>query len=141
VNDDARIPKRSPIVERLLKKGSNETEDVTALVGFVGPGNDGDVRLYPDVDFQRWMDIPPAAIVASSPLDDDDIGIQGSRRTVVWVKQETMDAPVFKEDSLLDFQNDFAGSWLSTWPLLPKTRYVAAQVLGLVPRLPEMPEQ
>ena len=141
MNDDARIPKPTPIVERLLKEGSNETEDVTALVGFVGPGRDGDVRLYPDLDFQRWMDIPPEDIVASSPLDADDMGLQGNRRTVVWVKHDAMFAPVFKEDSFLDFQDDFAGSWLSTWPLLPETRYVAAQVLGLVPRLPEMPEQ
>jgi hypothetical protein len=133
VSDDDRIPPISPIVERLLKNGSNETEDVMALVGFVGPGRGGDVRLYPDIDFQRWMDIPPGDIVDSSPLDADHTGLAG--RTVVWVRQETMFQPVFKQDSFLDFEADFAGSWMSTWPLIPSTRYVAAQILDLLPRL------
>jgi hypothetical protein len=140
VNDESAIPEPSPIVEQLRKKDSDtETEDVLALVGYVGRGRGGDVRLYPDIDLQRWMDIPPEDIVGSAPLEADQTGLPP--RTVVWVRHETMYAPVFKEDSLQDFANDFAGSWLSTWPLIPQTRYVAAQVLGLVPRIPESPEQ
>ena len=53
------VPDPSPIVEALLKEGSpDETQDVTPLIGFVGPGRNGDIRLYPDLDFQRWMDVP-----------------------------------------------------------------------------------
>ncbi len=134
------VPDPSPIVQSLLKDGSpDETNDVMALLGFVGPGRNGDVRLYPDVDFQRWMDVPPDAIAGHHELDSDDIRLTG--RTVVWVQHDWIFEPVFKEDSLIDFQNDFTGSWMSTWPFIPKTRYVAAQVLGLVPRLPESPEQ
>jgi hypothetical protein len=133
VTDDDRIPPISSIVERLLKNGSNETEDVMALVGFVGPGRDGDVRLYPDIDFQRWMDIAPDDIVGSSPLTAFNPGRLD--RTVVWVRRDAMMGPVFKPDSLKNFEDDFAGSWMSTWPLIPETRLVAAQILDLVPHL------
>ena len=51
-----------------------------ALVGFVGPGHDGDVRLYPDIDFQRWMDFRPtrSSTVLRSPTP-------AGGRTVIWV--------------------------------------------------------
>jgi hypothetical protein len=133
VNDDKPIPKSSPIVEALLKEESIETEDVMALVGFVGPGRNGDVRLYPDIDFQRWMDIAPDEIVDHSPLTAFNPGRLD--RTVVWVRREAMMSPVFKPESLKNFKDDFAGSWMSTWPLIPQTRLLAAQLLNLVPDL------
>ena len=132
-DDNGRVPPASQAVQALLKEGSNETEAVTALVGFVGPGRGDDIRLYPDIDFQRWMDIAPDEIVRSAPLTTFNSG--RLERTVVWVKQEALMKPVFKPDSLQDFQDDFAGSWMSTWPLIPETRFVAAQILDLLPRL------
>jgi hypothetical protein len=132
VNDDGRIPQPSPIVTRLQQEGLDET-DVMALVGFVGEGRGGDVRMYSDIGLQRWMDIPEGAIFASSPIDGDRTGLPG--RSVVWVRKETMLEPVFKETSLIDFTADFEGSWMSVWPFIPDTRLLAAQILGLVPRL------
>jgi hypothetical protein len=124
----------SDIVKDLLKEGSpDETQDVTALIGFVGPGRNGDIRLYPDLDFQRWMDIPEKAIAGFSDLDSDAIQLTG--RTVVWVQHDWILEPVFKEESLVDFADDFTGSWISTWPLIPQTRLVAAELLDLTPSL------
>jgi hypothetical protein len=124
----------SDIVKDLLKEGSSdETQDVTALIGFVGPGRNGDIRLYPDLDFQRWMDIPESAIAGFSALDSDAIQLTG--RTVVWVQHDWILEPVFKQESLIDFSDDFTGSWISTWPLIPQTRLVAAELLDLTPSL------
>jgi hypothetical protein len=134
LSDRVPNPPSSRIVSRLLKDGSDtETEDVMALVGYVGPGRDGDVRLYPDLDFHRWMDFRREDIVDSSPLDAGPAGLEG--RTVVWVRRASMLDPVFKPESLEDFEDDFAGSWMSTWPLIPETRLVAAEILDLIPRL------
>jgi hypothetical protein len=134
------VPEFSPIVKALLKEGSSdETKDVVALIGFVGPGRNGDVRLFPDLEFQRWMDVPTNAIVGHHALDSDDIRLTG--RTVVWVKHEWVFEPVFKEDSLVDFADDFTGSWISTWPLIPHDRFVAAQLLDLVPSLTDRSEE
>lgn len=133
-------PPTSPLVEALLKVDEetgerlDDTEEVMALVGFVGPGRGDDVRLYPDLDFQRWMDFPPDDIVRSEPLAVDSTGVDG--RTVVWIQREKMFEPVFREDALVDFREDFAGSWMSTWPLIPRNRYVAAQMLDLLPYHP-----
>ena len=71
--------------------------DVMALVGFVGPGRDDDVRLYPDIDFQRWLDIPRDAIRHHEPLSN----FNGSRhgRMVLWVDSATMLEPMFDPDS------------------------------------------
>jgi hypothetical protein len=133
--DDRRIPPVSPIVELLLREDSAETKDVMALVGFVGPGRGSDVRLYPDIDLQRWMDIPLEAIVAHRPLDDINSSRRG--RTIVWVRRDAMFERVFKQGVLTEqaFADLFEGSWISTWPLLPETRLVAAELLDLVPHL------
>jgi hypothetical protein len=134
MNDDAHIPKPSDSVKGLLKKDSpTETADVMALVGYVGPGRNQDIRLYPDIDFQRWMDIARDEIVASSPLDAFNSG--RLERTVVWVKTQWMMDPVFKPNAFQNIQSDFVGSWMSTWPLIPGSRYVAAQILDLLPGL------
>ena len=135
VDSDPRIPPVSPIVELLLREDSPETKDVMALVGFVGPGRGSDVRLYPDIDLQRWMDIPVEAIVAHKPLEEVNTGRPG--RTIVWVHRDAMFEPVFKPAVLTEpeFADLFDSSWISTWPLLPHTRLVAAEMLDLVPHL------
>jgi hypothetical protein len=135
VNGDVSIPPSSEIVTGLLKDDPpDETKEVLALVGYVGPGRNGDVRLYSDIDVQRWMDIPQADIVGHCPLDAISSGKLG--RTVVWVRQDSMFEPVFNAQSVLQaLQSNFAGSWISTWPLIPGTRMVAAEFLDLLPRL------
>jgi hypothetical protein len=86
------------------------------------------------------MDFHPDDIVDSHPLRPDPDDSRRGRypldgRHVVWVKQGTMiGAPVFPEDALS--QGDFTfvdGKEMSTWPLIPQDRYIAAQLLDLVP--------
>lgn len=141
-------PTDAAIVDRLRKEGDPrpiETEEVIALVGFVGTGKDGDVRLFPDVGLQRWMDFRPADIVDSQPLHPDPENDRQGRsalegRHVVWVRRETMiDQPVFDPESLSQADFSFVGSEMSTWPLIPHDRYLAAQILDLVPSPSESP--
>jgi hypothetical protein len=133
-------PPEAAIVERLRRPDDEiDTEDVIALVGFVGPGKDGDLRLYPDANLQRWMDFRPSDIVDSQPLHPDPEDDRRGRsalegRHVVWVRQETMiDQPVFDPEALSQADFPFVGSEMSTWPLIPHDRYIAAQLLDLVP--------
>jgi hypothetical protein len=143
------VPERDPnppeavIVERLRKANELETEPVIALVGFVGPGQQRegeerrDVRLYPDLEVQRWMDFPQEDIVHSEPLDPAETGRGGrtpvTGRHVVWVDAEKMMEPVFAGETLPRVDQNFAGSAMSTWQFFPATRYVAAQFLDLIP--------
>ena len=144
-------PDEAVIVDRLRRPGDPgeprpiATEEVIALVGFVGPGKDGDLRLYPDVNLQRWMDFQPGDIVDSQPLHPDPEDERRGRhplegRHVVWVRRETMiDQPVFDPGSLSQADFPFVGSEMSTWPLIPQDRYLAAQLLDLVPA-PDEPQ-
>ena len=119
-----------PIPPPGIVGSDGKVREVIALVGFEGPGEPGNARLYPDIDFQRWMDFPEEDIVARAPLTNFNPGRQG--RTVIWVTQESMAREVFRGDPLA---NAFAGSRMSTWNLLPGTRFVAAELLDLVPHL------
>jgi len=133
VNGRVRQPPRNPIAERLIEDPDSpgrETVQVMALVGFVGRGRGQDVRLFPDMDFQRYMDFSPDDIIDSAPLDD------GGGRTVVWVRSDTMfQEPLFSDEAAERLAELLQGSSMSTWPFIPATRYVAAQLLDLVPRL------
>ena len=134
MNGDPRRPPSSAIIEALVD-GTGTTKDVTALVGYVGPGRGDDVRLYPDFDGHRWMDVPIDQIAHHAPLED--IGPGPAGRSVVWVQREWLNGPVFREDALVDFADCFVGSWMSTWQLIPASRSVAAEMLDLLPRLTE----
>jgi hypothetical protein len=125
---DARSP-RDPdptpneIVER-LQRSDGETEDVIALIGFIGPRWDDHFRLYPDAGYQRWLAIPADAIMDSAPAGDG--------RTLVWVTGDAMRAEMFTDNALPALDREFApGGGMSTWNLLPETRYVAAGMLDL----------
>jgi hypothetical protein len=105
-----------------------------ALVGFAGPGGDGVVRLYPDINYQRWLDVPRAQIVAHTPLTTFNPG--RPQRTVLWVDSDWMLAPVFQDTAVdaLDAQLVDAHG-MSVGPLLPGSRFVAAQLLDLIAHL------
>ena len=135
MSDDPRRPPTSPIIEALLDEQTGNTKDVMALVGHVGPGRGDDVRLYSDRDGQRWMDIPLDQVAHHVPLEDVEPGPVEPGQSVVWVQREWMNGPVFLEVALTDFEEFFAGSWMSTWQMIPDTRMVAAEMLDLLPRL------
>lgn len=128
----------SPIVGDVLDARAQADVETIALVGYVGVGigDPPDVRLYPDADFARWMDIPQAKVVTSAPLST--FGSGRLQRTVVWVHAEFILEPVFNEGAV-DFTDAFVSSEISTWQLLPATRLVAAQMLDLLPSLDHDP--
>jgi hypothetical protein len=101
-------------------------QPVVALLGFADTWDQGStLRLYPDVAYQRWMDIPTADIKAKAPYDD--LG-----RTVVWVDRDSLNQPLFIDDTIELLDGRYAGAPISTWALIPDSRYVAAQLLELV---------
>jgi hypothetical protein len=110
------------------------TVNAMALVGFAGPGGQGCFCLYPDVNFQRWLEIPESAVVFDAPLTNFNTG--RPCRRIVWVKSEWLLAPMFDDalsDEIAQHFND--GGRMSTWPLVPGSRLVAAESLDLVPHL------
>jgi hypothetical protein len=129
VSDRNPRPKPDPLVTRLTREG-NETEDVVALVGFIGPQRGRNLRIYADRHLQRWLEIPSANVKDSIRVDTDD-PLGG--RTVIWVDRAAMTGPVFDDAVLKAMQRHFVDGWMSTWPLIPDDRYVAAELLGLLP--------
>lgn len=122
-------PEPDPLVTRLTRE-ANETEDVVALVGFIGPQRDQNLRIYADRHLARWLEIPTANVKDSIRIDTDD-PLGG--RTVIWVDRDAMTGPVFNNAVLDAMQPHFIDGWMSTWPLIPDNRYVAAELLGLLP--------
>ena len=122
-------PEPDPLVERLTR-AANETEDVVALVGYVGPNREGNLRIYADHHLQRWLEIPAGKVKDSIRIDGDD---PFGGRTVIWVERDTMTAEVFDAEVLSALDQRFLGSArMSTWPLIPDSRIVAAEMLGLL---------
>jgi hypothetical protein len=127
-------PGPDPIVDRLGDPANQpDTEDVIALNGFIGPGAAGGVRIHPDRDLQRWLEVP--AIVDSQQLNPGD----ELSRSVVWVDRRTMLEEIFEaspgvSDGRLDAAREaLENPPFSTWNLIPETRLAAAELLGLVP--------
>jgi hypothetical protein len=127
-------PPADPIVERLGQPGNlPETEDVIALIGYVGLGQDHRRRLYADRELQRWVEVP--AILDSQRLDPDD----PLSRSVVWVARTTMMQPIFENEHgendgrLPEVEQVLAGVPFSVWNLIPETRLTAAGLLGMIP--------
>lgn len=126
-----RIPEPLPddIVTRLGQEGQpHETEDVIALIGFVGHLRDSHLRLYPDEHLQRWMEVPLGEIVDSYAIDPE----AEHHRTVIWVRREWMLEEMFEDTVFEALREQFTGAWMSTWPLIPDSRYIAARMLDLV---------
>jgi hypothetical protein len=122
-------PVPHPVVLRLQRSDGEETEDVIALVGFVGPRRDDHVRIFPDPSYQRWLAIPADAIVDSEPAEDG--------RTFIWVTGDAMRAEMFTDNALAALDAELMpGGGMSTWNLLPDTRYVAAGMLDLLVTTP-----
>ncbi len=126
-----RTPQTHPIVTRLKKRASVDTADVVALLGFVGEGRPGHIRIYPDVAYQRWMDLPENDVVDSAPLGAA-AGGELEDRTVVWVKRDAMFKPLFAAGVLEMLDAQYTDGWISTWALIPDTRYLAAEMLDLI---------
>jgi hypothetical protein len=108
-------------------------EDVVALVGFVGEAGDPDqfVRLHPSPDLQAWMEFPRGDVYNSAPVDPD----RPNGQTIVWIDRESLeDNSVFKEEAAAALAGQFedGGPEMTVWQLLPASRYVAAELIGLI---------
>jgi hypothetical protein len=50
-----------------------EPPQLSALVGYVGPSRrDGSIRLYRDLSFRNYYEIPAEAVVSTTPINPDD---------------------------------------------------------------------
>lgn len=125
-----RNPDPHPLLARLSKPESAETEDVISIVGFVGTRDpDGPLRLFADEEGQRYLDIPFDHLVDSEPVPYDDRG-----RTRVFVKRGLMTDNAFEaEDVLPALEEKLLGPPMSLWQFLPQNRLVAADMLGMLP--------
>ena len=130
-----RNPKPTPdlIVERLRTDPDDPEQDYITLLGFIGEGPAGHVRIHPRPDLQAFMDIPDADVVDSLAVDHSRDALV---RTVVWVRRESMYQSLFKETVLATLEGELVDVQMSVWSLIPETRYVAAELLGLVHRWP-----
>ena len=118
----------TPLVDKLRETGQ-PIEDVVALVGFVGEAPNGFMRLHPEPDLQAWMDFPLEDVYNSSPANPGN----PEGRTVVWMfRERLMASSVFSGDAAAALQGAFVEGEMSVWPLLPDSRYVAAELLGLI---------
>jgi hypothetical protein len=116
--------------DRLVTGSGQEdvmAEQAIALIGFVGEGERGHVRIGTTRDLQAWLDIPEGDIVSSEPVDPDDPG----GRAVVRVTRERMDQPVFNDQVDEELEKEFVDGGMSVWALLPESLYVAAGILEL----------
>jgi hypothetical protein len=127
-------PPADPMVDRLGDPANQpDTEDVIALNGFIGPGAAGGVRIHPDRDLQRWLEVP--AIVDSQQVNPGD----ELSRSVIWVDRQMMLQDLFEaspgvsDGRLDDVKRDLGDVPFSTWNLIPETRLAAASFLGLIP--------
>jgi hypothetical protein len=125
------------VPEALRKEPTAEdparTAEVMALVGFAGPAGER-VRLYSDVNYQRWLDVPQDQIVASKPLAEFNPG--RPTRTILWVNSEWMFEEVFNETAAATLNGELVDpGGMSTGQLIPGSRFLAAQLLDLVPHL------
>jgi hypothetical protein len=131
VSDRNREPPQHEIVTRLRNPQTGETEPAVALLGFVGAGRDDrHIRLYPDIAYQRWMDVAKDDILDSAPFVSETNAADG--RTVVWVDRDNLNEPLFGDDAIETLNGQFTGPWISTWALIPDSRYVAAELLDLL---------
>jgi len=128
-------PTADPIVDRLGDPDNQpETADVIELVGFVGPGRPGRLRIHPDRALQRWLEVPEGAVVDSQRVDPGN----ELSRSVIWVDRQTMLEQIFEaapgqSDGRLDnVAQVLADVPFSTWNLIPETRLDAADLLGLI---------
>ncbi len=124
-----RNPDPYPVLERLKQPASdNETEDVIAIEGFVGPRlEDGPLRLFADEYGQRFLEIPFDDFIDAEPIPDDE-------RMMVYVKRQVMVDDLFDAENVLEaLEAQRNGPPLSLWPFIPENRLIAAELLGMLP--------
>ena len=128
-----------PMPDRLRQPENIETEDTIALIGFVRPGElppEGEdpeqrraLRISPDSEGQRWLDIPIDAVVDRQQIEPGN----ELTRSVVWANKPVLMQEMFSEQQGGQIAEALSGAPLSTWNLLPETRLVAAYLLNLIP--------
>ena len=92
--------------------------DAFALIGFLGGGRAGHVRLYQDHELKVWVDIPEADIIHRRriPAELDTFG----GRSIIWVKGEALRTAV--DPGLVEaLAEQFRIGPLAAENLLPRT--------------------
>ena len=70
--------------------GESLPADVRLLVGYVGHGRDGRVRVFTNAELRSYIDVPPDAVRRRRRFTDPEDGM--GERSLLWV-----DAEVFRE--------------------------------------------
>jgi hypothetical protein len=128
-------PTADPIVARLADPANQpDVADVIELVGYIGPGRPGNLRIFPDRKLQRWLEVAEGAVVDSQRIEPGN----ELSRSAIWVDRQTMLEEIFEaapgqSDGRLDeVARVLADVPFSTWNLIPETRLDAADLLGLI---------
>jgi hypothetical protein len=104
---------------------SSTIPNSVVLTGYVDdPGGDT-LRIRPNRDDERWLEIPTASVISIEGAEN------GLKR--VEVEGEIMFEDIFDEDVVRSVEEALAGAPISTWNLIPEDRITAAGLLELVP--------
>jgi hypothetical protein len=103
-----------------------DAPDVEALVGFVGTGREGHVRLYADAALTVWMEIPVGDIRHRYRIPEERDCCGG--RSIIWVTGERMRTELNPEPAE-QLQREFLVGPISAGLLVPGTLLEAAERL------------
>jgi hypothetical protein len=65
--------------------------DVVVLVGYLGDGRDGNMRVYRDPELNHYVEFPEASIRRRETIDNPD---EFGARSAVWVDRDVMTADI-----------------------------------------------
>jgi hypothetical protein len=93
------------------------------LTGYVDDPDGDPLRISPDRDDERWLEVPKASVISIEPAN----GLSS-----VEVEREIMTEDIFDEEKVGRVQEVLADAPISTWNLIPEDRITAAGLLELV---------
>jgi hypothetical protein len=100
--------------------------DVVVLVGYLGDGRDGKMRIYRDPELNHYVEFPEASIHRRETIDKPD---EFGARSAVWVDRATMTEDLGLGDAV---QQALADKGVGT--RVPRTLLDAAQDMNILCR-------
>lgn len=106
---------------------SSSIADPVDLSGYVDDRDANPVRIRPDSEDERWLEIPKGDVISIEPA--------GGELSRVKVKREALTREIFTKDDFVRLEEVFARAPrpLSTWNLIPEDLLTAAGLLELTP--------
>jgi hypothetical protein len=104
---------------------SSSVPNSVVLTGYVDDPDGEPLRIRPDRDDERWLEVPKADVISIEPAPNGLSSVE--------VKRQIMVEDIFDEDVVRSVEEALAGAPISTWNLIPENRITAAALLELVP--------